>query len=134
MGEQTLPLNHVGAGKRSRKAWVVLALAVIAVAALLISGIWSRVKARTALNTETVQAASDVGVGCVAETNSARQRNHPAWKRANFHHLTHLRPHQRLSEEVGISILGRTLSRGNSWLSSKRPKSISNFSKLAATC
>ena len=57
MGEQTLPLNHVGAGKRSRKAWVVLALAVIAVAALLISGIWSRVKARTALNTETAQAA-----------------------------------------------------------------------------
>jgi len=57
MGEQTLPLNHVGAGKRSRKAWLVLALAVIAVAALLVSGIWSRVKAGTTLRAETAQAA-----------------------------------------------------------------------------
>ena len=57
MGEQTLPLNHVGAGKRSRKAWLVLALAVIAVAALLFSGIWSRVKAGTTLRAETAQAA-----------------------------------------------------------------------------
>ena len=57
MGEQTLPLNHAGAGKGSRKAWLVLALAVIAVAALLISGIWSRVKAGTTLRAETAQAA-----------------------------------------------------------------------------
>jgi RND family efflux transporter MFP subunit len=57
MGEQTHPLNHAGAGKRSRKAWLVLALAVIAVAALLISGIWSRVKAGTTLRAETAQAA-----------------------------------------------------------------------------
>jgi RND family efflux transporter MFP subunit len=57
MGEQKLPSNNVGAKKRSRKAWLVLALAVIAVAALLISGIWSRVKAGSALRAETVQAA-----------------------------------------------------------------------------
>jgi RND family efflux transporter MFP subunit len=57
MGEQKLPSNDVGAKKRSRKAWLVLALAVIAVAALLISGIWSRVKAGSALRAETVQAA-----------------------------------------------------------------------------
>ena len=57
MGEQKLPSNDVGASKRSRKAWLVLALAVIAVAALLVSGIWSRVKASSTLRAETVQAA-----------------------------------------------------------------------------
>src|SRR5713226_2912112 len=57
MGEQTLPLNHVGAGKRSRKHWLGLAIALIVVAALLVSGIWSRIRARTTLNTETAQAA-----------------------------------------------------------------------------
>jgi RND family efflux transporter MFP subunit len=57
IGEQTLPMNNVGAGKRSRKRWLVLAIAVIAVAALLVSGIWSRVKAGATLRTETAQAA-----------------------------------------------------------------------------
>ena len=56
--EQTRPLNAVGAEKRSRKSWIVIALAVIAVAGLLISGIWSRVKAGSALHAETVQAAT----------------------------------------------------------------------------
>src|SRR6202048_3164881 len=55
--EQTLPLNDVGTGKRPRKAWLVLAIAVIAVVTLLVSGIWSRVKARTTLRAETAQAA-----------------------------------------------------------------------------
>jgi len=55
--EQTRPLNAVGGEKRSRKGWIIIALAVIGVAALLISGIWSRVKASSALHTETVQAA-----------------------------------------------------------------------------
>ncbi|HEY6764576.1 MAG TPA: efflux RND transporter periplasmic adaptor subunit [Candidatus Sulfotelmatobacter sp.] len=45
------------AGSRLHKPWLALAVAVIAVAALLISGIWSRVRARAALNTETTQAA-----------------------------------------------------------------------------
>ena len=57
MSEQKLPSNDAGAGKRSRKAWLALALAVIAVAALLASGIWSRVKAGSVLRAETVQAA-----------------------------------------------------------------------------
>src|SRR6202049_676425 len=57
IGGQILPSNDGGAGKRSRKSWFVLAIAVIAVAALLMSGIWSRVKARNTLNTETAQAA-----------------------------------------------------------------------------
>jgi RND family efflux transporter MFP subunit len=56
-GAQIRLSNDVGAGKRSRKSWLALAIAVIAVAALLVSGIWSRVKARNALNTETAQAA-----------------------------------------------------------------------------
>jgi RND family efflux transporter MFP subunit len=53
----TLPLNDVGAGKRRRKSWLVLAIAVIVVLAILGSGIWSRVRARTTLDTETTQAA-----------------------------------------------------------------------------
>jgi RND family efflux transporter MFP subunit len=56
-GGQTPPLNDVGAGKRPRKAWLVLAIALIAVVTLLVSGIWSRVRARTTLNAETAQAA-----------------------------------------------------------------------------
>jgi RND family efflux transporter MFP subunit len=56
-GEQTLSLHELRAGKLSRKSWLLLAIAVFAVAALLISGIWSRVQARTSLNTETAQAA-----------------------------------------------------------------------------
>ncbi len=51
------PSNDGGARKRARKSWLILAIAVIAVAGLLMSGIWSRVKARNTLNTETNQAA-----------------------------------------------------------------------------
>jgi len=57
IGEPIPPLNDAGAGKGSRKAWIVLAIAVTAVAALLGSGIWSRVKAGATLRAETVQAA-----------------------------------------------------------------------------
>jgi RND family efflux transporter MFP subunit len=51
------PTANAEAGKRSRKHWLVLAIALIAVAALLLSGIWSRLRARAALKTETAQAA-----------------------------------------------------------------------------
>jgi RND family efflux transporter MFP subunit len=54
--EQTLTLE-VRTAKRSRRSWLVLALAAIVVAALLGSGIWSRVKASTTLRVETAQAA-----------------------------------------------------------------------------
>jgi RND family efflux transporter MFP subunit len=62
IGNPTLPLqahsdDGVGAGKRPRKQWLILAISVIAVAALLVSGIWSRVSARTTLRAETAQAA-----------------------------------------------------------------------------
>jgi RND family efflux transporter MFP subunit len=56
-GEQTPPLDNVEIAKRSRKPWLALAFALVAVGALLAWGIWSRVKARATLNTETAQAA-----------------------------------------------------------------------------
>jgi RND family efflux transporter MFP subunit len=57
MGEPISPLNDAGAGKRSRKSWIVLAIAAVAVAALLVSGIWSREKAGATLRVETLEAA-----------------------------------------------------------------------------
>jgi RND family efflux transporter MFP subunit len=53
---ETMPPN-VQTGKRSHKHWLGLGIALIVVAALLVSGIWLRVRARTNLNTETGQAA-----------------------------------------------------------------------------
>ncbi len=55
--EQTLPLVDVSTAKRSRKSWLGLVIAALIVAALLFSGIWSRVKAGKALRAETAQAA-----------------------------------------------------------------------------
>jgi RND family efflux transporter MFP subunit len=56
-GGQTLPSNDVGRGQRPHRRWLVLAIALIAVAALLVSGILSRVRARTTLKAETAQVA-----------------------------------------------------------------------------
>jgi RND family efflux transporter MFP subunit len=53
---ETMPPN-VQTGKRSHKHWLGLGIALIVVAALLVSGIWLRVRARTTLNTETGQTA-----------------------------------------------------------------------------
>jgi RND family efflux transporter MFP subunit len=53
--QQILPSSDVGTRKASRKSWLLLAVA--AVAALLVSGIWSRVKANTTLRAETAQSA-----------------------------------------------------------------------------
>ena len=57
MAERSPAANDGGAQKPKHKQWLGLAVAVIAVAALLISGIWSRVAARSALDAETAQAA-----------------------------------------------------------------------------
>jgi RND family efflux transporter MFP subunit len=54
---QTLPGNDAGTRKSARKSWLVLTITVIVVAALLVSGIWSRVRARTTLKAETAQVA-----------------------------------------------------------------------------
>jgi len=56
-GDRTPPLNDGAVGKRPFKTWLSLAIALVLVAALLVSGIWSRVRARTALDAETDQAA-----------------------------------------------------------------------------
>src|ERR1700727_436945 len=53
---EAMPPNEQ-TGKRSPKPWLGLAIASIVVAALLVSGIWLRLRARTTLNTETGQTA-----------------------------------------------------------------------------
>jgi RND family efflux transporter MFP subunit len=56
-GSQTPPSNDVTDGMGSHRHWLALAIAAIAVVGLLASGIWSRVRARTALSAETAQVA-----------------------------------------------------------------------------
>src|SRR6266403_257031 len=57
IGGQTLPSNDVGRRQRPLRRWLGPSIALIAVAALLVSGIWSRVRARTTLKAETAQVA-----------------------------------------------------------------------------
>jgi RND family efflux transporter MFP subunit len=57
LNEQSLPASDAGARKGSRKSWLALVITIVVVAALLGSGIWSRVKARTTLKAETAQVA-----------------------------------------------------------------------------
>lgn len=57
LNEQSLPASDAGARKGSRKSWLALVITLVVVAALLGSGIWSRVKARTTLKAETAQVA-----------------------------------------------------------------------------
>ena len=54
---QTLPGNDVGTRKGAGKSWLFLVVALVVIAALLVSGIWSRVRARTTLKAETAQVA-----------------------------------------------------------------------------
>ena len=49
--------NDAAVGKRSRKSWLLAAIVLIVVGAVLASGIWSRVRARTALKAETAKVA-----------------------------------------------------------------------------
>jgi len=54
---QPTPLSDVRPGKHSYKRWLALSVAVIGTAALLVTGIRSRVKASAKLRTETSQVA-----------------------------------------------------------------------------
>jgi RND family efflux transporter MFP subunit len=54
---QAPPPNDVGRSQSSHRRWLSLAVALIVVAALLVSGILSRVRARTTLKAETAQVA-----------------------------------------------------------------------------
>jgi RND family efflux transporter MFP subunit len=56
-GEQTLPSNDAGSKSHSYRRWLGVAIALLVVAGLLVSGILSRVKARTTLKAETAQVA-----------------------------------------------------------------------------
>jgi len=57
IGGQTLPLPDVRATGRPLNKWLGMTIAFILVAAVFISGVWSRVSARKALNAETAQVA-----------------------------------------------------------------------------
>src|SRR5438128_8700648 len=57
IGAQAPPLNDAAEARHPLKTWLRPGIALIAVAALLVSGIWSRVSARKTLNTETAQVA-----------------------------------------------------------------------------
>ena len=62
--------NATEAGKHRRKSWLLLMIAVIVVGSLLVSGIRSRVKARTKLSAETKQVAL-TAVSTVTPTQTA---------------------------------------------------------------
>src|ERR1700683_904966 len=71
---QTLPLNSAEGEQHPRKHWLDLAIALIGVAALLISGIWSRVRTRTTLSTEAAQVAiTPVSVVSPERTSPAQE-------------------------------------------------------------
>jgi len=57
IGGQTIPSKDSGRKLHPYRRWLVLIIAVVVVAALLVSGIVSRVRARTALKAETAQVA-----------------------------------------------------------------------------
>jgi len=57
IGAQIPPLNDAGIGKRPRKPWFAVGIALIAIATLFGWGVWSRVRARRALSSETAQVA-----------------------------------------------------------------------------
>jgi RND family efflux transporter MFP subunit len=57
IGVQALPSDDAGRKPHAFRRWLVLIIAVAVVAALLISGIVSRVRARTTLKAETAQVA-----------------------------------------------------------------------------
>ncbi len=57
IGGQTFPLNDVRQTRRPLNKWLGVTIAFILVAAVFISGVWSRVSARKTLNAETAQVA-----------------------------------------------------------------------------
>jgi RND family efflux transporter MFP subunit len=74
IGGQTPPLNDVGVGKRRRKPWLVVGIALIVVGTVFGWGVWSRVRARTALSSETAQVARPaVSVVSPKRTASAQE-------------------------------------------------------------
>jgi RND family efflux transporter MFP subunit len=72
-GGNSRPLNDTGIGSARRGRWLLLAIALIVAATLLVSGIWSRVKANRSLRAETTQTAlTDVSVVLPKQANPAQ--------------------------------------------------------------
>src|SRR5437879_961391 len=57
IGEVSRPSSEIGIRTAAHRRWLVLAIALIVTAALLASGIWSRIGAGNTLRTETSQVA-----------------------------------------------------------------------------
>jgi RND family efflux transporter MFP subunit len=73
-GGNSLPANKAGLGKARHGRWLFLAIGLIVVVALLVSGIWSRVKANKSLSVETAQVAlTAVSVVSPKETAPAQE-------------------------------------------------------------
>ena len=71
---QLLPLKGLARRKRPRKTWLVLTVAVLGIAAIFGSGVWSRVRSRRTLNTETAQVAvTSVSVVSPQQTAPAQE-------------------------------------------------------------
>src|SRR5580704_1476573 len=58
---QTIPSNDAGRKQHPYRRWLGLAIALLAVTALLVSGIVAPVRARTTLKAETAQVALTAG-------------------------------------------------------------------------
>ena len=71
---QTFPLNDARQTRRPLNKWLGMTVALILVAAVFISGVWSRVSARRTLNTETAQVAlTAVSVVAPQQTGPAEE-------------------------------------------------------------
>ena len=74
LGGQSPELKNASSGKHSYKRWVVLGIALAVTAALMGSGIWSRVRARATLSAETSQMAiTAVSVVSPKQTTPAQE-------------------------------------------------------------
>ena len=74
VGGQTEGFIEMHEAKHTRKSWLILLIALIVVAALIGSGIWSRVKANAKLRTETSQVAlTAVSIVPPKQTNPAQE-------------------------------------------------------------
>jgi RND family efflux transporter MFP subunit len=72
-GKSSAPLNNAGIGKAQHRQWLFLVIALIVVAALLVSGIRSRINANKSLRAETAQAGlTAVSVVSPKETSPAQ--------------------------------------------------------------
>ena len=73
-GGNSVPAANAGTGKARHRRWLFLAIALIVVVGLLVTGIWSRVKANKSLRAETAQVAlTAVSVVSPKQTTPAQE-------------------------------------------------------------